>query len=175
MTDERQDAGNRSEGPRPEPIRFFGTTWLDHSGGYALRRVGLAVGSLLAAGAGAFVLLFAYQGLAVADAGSFLDILLVVAFALCSVLAFRRTLLNFTRRPEVPVDAAAERSMRSIRGIGFVGVLLAYFLRSLVEAPGEKLRRAEYQQARAAYERRRAQRTGNPAGKRRSAKRGTKR
>ncbi|MFC7468848.1 hypothetical protein ACFQVA_16835 [Actinomadura keratinilytica] len=29
-------------GPHPEPIRFFGTTWLDHSGHYGLRRAGVA-------------------------------------------------------------------------------------------------------------------------------------
>lgn len=49
--------------------------------------------------------------------------------------------------------------------IGFIGSLLAYFCRSLVEAPGEKLHRAEYAAAQERYERRRGARTGNPAAK----------
>ncbi|MEV7413260.1 EamA/RhaT family transporter, partial [Streptomyces althioticus] len=43
-------------GPHPEPLRFFGTTWVDHSRGYAARRLGVAVGSLAAAAAACFVL-----------------------------------------------------------------------------------------------------------------------
>ena len=45
----RRRAGAVRTGPQPEPIRFFGTTWVDHDGGYGLRRVGVAVGSLAAA------------------------------------------------------------------------------------------------------------------------------
>lgn len=155
----------RPDGPQPEPLRFFGTTWVHHDGGYAARRVAVAAGSLLIAAAGALVLRLAVQGLAISDSGGLLNILLVSAFAICSALAFRRTWTGFRRRPEPPEDEAAEKSMRSIRAIGFVGVLLAYFLRSFTEAPGEKLLRAEYEEERAAYERRRATRTGNPAGR----------
>ncbi|MHA7960371.1 hypothetical protein ACX9I7_21705 [Streptomyces sp. L500] len=150
-------------GPRPEPIRFFGTTWVEHDGGYALRRAGLAVGSLAAAAAGAFVLRLGYEGLAIAQVGGLINAMVVVAFAVCSALAFRRTWERFVRRPEGPADAAAERSMQSIMMIGFLGTLLAYFFRSLMEAPGEKLHRAEYDAARARHERRRTTRTGNPA------------
>ncbi|OSP37930.1 hypothetical protein B7767_36020, partial [Streptomyces sp. 13-12-16] len=60
-------------GPQPEPIRFFGTTWVDHSGGYTARRVGVAVGSLAAAAAACFVLRIAYDGLRIADVGSFVS------------------------------------------------------------------------------------------------------
>src|SRR5581483_3845317 len=55
-----------STGPRPEPIRFFGTTWVNHDKGYALRRIGAATGSLAAAVAACLVLDFAYQGLQIA-------------------------------------------------------------------------------------------------------------
>lgn len=149
-------------GPAPEPLRFFGTTWVDRDGGYALRRAAVAAGSLLAAAAGAFLLRFAYEGLAIAAVGGIVSTLVVVMFAACSALAFRRTWERFGRRPE-QADAAAERSMASIRTIGFLGVLLAWFFRCFVEAPGEKLHRAEYDLERERYVRRRAGRAGNPA------------
>ncbi|GAA2941290.1 hypothetical protein [Streptomyces enissocaesilis] len=154
-------------GPQPEPVRFFGTTWVDHDNGYGLRRAGAAVGSLAAAAAGCFVLRFAYQGLAIADVGSFLNILVVAMFAICSAIAFRRTWAGYARRP----DPATEASLRSLKSIGFVGVLLAYFFRSLTEAPGEKLHRSEYENALTQYERRRGSRTGNPAARRKKPKR----
>ncbi|QGV79239.1 hypothetical protein [Streptomyces ficellus] len=147
-------------GPQPEPIRFFGTTWVGHDGGYGLRRAGVAAGSLAAAVAGAFVLRFAYEGLAVADVGGFVNGLLVVMFAVCTSIAFGRTWQGFTRRP---ADPAREDALRSLKAIGFIGSLLAYFLRSLTEAPGEKLLRSEYETALARYEKRRSARTGNPA------------
>ncbi|OEV01778.1 MULTISPECIES: hypothetical protein [Streptomyces] len=164
-----QDHGN-PDAPAPEPLRFYGTTWVDHSGGYALRRAALGVGAVLAAAAGAVVLRFAYQGVVLADIGSWASLLLVAAFAVCSALAFSRTLTSYGRRPDER-DAAAESSMRSIRLIGFIGVLLAYALRSCVEAPGEKLHRAEYEAARARHERQRSARTGNPAARRRKGRR----
>ncbi|MGP3952030.1 hypothetical protein [Streptomyces sp. 7N604] len=157
MSDAQQPAG-----PRPEPLRFFGTTWVNHDGNYGLRRAGVAAGSLLAAAAGAFLLRFGYQGLAIAAVSGFVSVLVIVMFAACSALAFRRTWEGFTRRAE-PGDASVERSMQSLRMVGFIGVLLAWFLRSLVEAPGEKLHRAEYERERTLYERRRATRAGNPA------------
>ncbi|WP_138905801.1 hypothetical protein, partial [Streptomyces albidochromogenes] len=149
-------------GPRPEPIRFFGTTWVSHDHGYGLRRAGVAVGSLAAAAAGCLVLRFAYQGLAIADVGGFVNILVVAMFAICSAIAFRRTWEGYARRP----DPTAEAQLRSLKAIGFVGSLLAYFFRSLTEAPGEKLLRGEYEQAVTQYERRRTARTGNPAARR---------
>ncbi|MEK2478122.1 hypothetical protein [Streptomyces noursei] len=150
-------------GPEPEEIRFFGTTWVEHDGGYGLRRVGVAVGSLLLAAAGAAVLRFAFQGLEIADVGSFVNVLVVAGFAVCSALAFRRTWDGFVRRADPSADSGAERSMQSLMMIGFIGTLLAYFCRSLAEAPGEKLRRAEYEAARERYSRRRGSRAGNPA------------
>ncbi|MGP4049248.1 hypothetical protein [Streptomyces sp. 2A115] len=32
------ETGTTLAGPRPEPIRFFGTTRVDHDGGYPARR-----------------------------------------------------------------------------------------------------------------------------------------
>ncbi|MFD7326923.1 hypothetical protein ACFV9D_38520 [Streptomyces sp. NPDC059875] len=153
-------AGGTPAGPQPEEIRFFGTTWVDHSGNYTLRRVGLAAGALVAAAAGCFVLRFAYQGLAIAETGGLVNMLVVLMFAICSAIAFRKTWESFVRRPS---DPAREDSLRSLKMIGFIGSLLAYFLRSFMEAPGEKLRRTEYETARAQYEKRRGARAGNPA------------
>ncbi len=150
-------------GPEPDEIRFFGTSWVEHDGGYALRRAGVAVGSLVLAAAGALVLRFAFQGLEIAAVGSFVNVLVVAGFAICSALAFRRTWDGFVRRPGPAADSGAERSMQSLMLIGFLGTLLAYFCRSLAEAPGEKLRRTEYAAARERYARRRETRAGNPA------------
>ncbi|WP_410099959.1 EamA/RhaT family transporter [Streptomyces sp. PAL114] len=150
-------------GPQPEPIRFFGTTWVDHSGGYAARRAGVAAGSLVAAAAACFALRFAYDGLQIAEVGSFVSLLVVVMFAICSALAFRHTWSAFSTRP----DPDRQATLRGLLTIGFIGSLLAYFFRSLTEAPGEKLRRAEYAQAREEYDRRVTRRSGNPSKKRR--------
>lgn len=147
-------------GPQPEEIRFFGTTWVDHDGGYGLRRAGVAVGALLAAAAGGLVLRFGFQGLQIAEVGGFVDILVVVMFAICSAIAFRKTWEGFTRRP---ADPAREDALRSVKAIGFIGSLLAYSFRALTEAPGERLRRTEYETALVQYEKRRAQRAGNPS------------
>ncbi|MER7050203.1 hypothetical protein [Streptomyces jumonjinensis] len=158
----KSDGGDTSEitGPRPEPIRFFGTTWVDRDGGYGLRRAGVAAGALAAAVAGCLVLRFAYQGLVIAEVGGFLNTLVIVMFAICSAIAFRKTWESFTRRPTGTVGPDA---LRSLKMIGFVGVLLAYAVRALAEAPGEKLHRTEYEKASARYERRRTTRAGNPA------------
>ncbi|GGT67006.1 membrane protein [Streptomyces purpureus] len=157
---EEQSTPKTPPGPQPEEIRFFGTTWVNHDNGYGARRAGVAVGSLAAAVAGCFVLRFGYQGLEIADVGGFVNILVVVMFAVCSAIAFRKTWEGFVRRP---ADPAREESLRSLKAIGFVGSLLAYFFRSLTEAPGESLRRAEYETALERYEKRRGTRTGNPA------------
>ncbi|MFF3850175.1 EamA/RhaT family transporter [Streptomyces sp. NPDC002328] len=150
-------------GPRPEPLRFFGTTWVDHDHGYAARRVAVAVGSLAAAVGSCLVLRFAYEGLAIAETGSFVTLLVVVMFAVCSALAFRHTLEGYTKRH----DPDRQSSLRGLLAIGFVGSLLAYFFRSLLEAPGEKLHREEYEHARTQHTRRTSRRTGNPSKKRR--------
>ncbi|MDF3292133.1 hypothetical protein [Streptomyces silvisoli] len=157
MSEAEQQRSSDEGGPEPEPIRFFGTTWVHHDGGYGWRRAGLAIGSLLAAAAGAFVVRFAYQGFDTADVGAFVKILFVAAFAICTALAFRQTWDGFNRRPESRGDN------RGLLLIGFIGSLFAYFVRCLREAPGERLRRTEYERAREAYERRRSTRTGNPA------------
>lgn len=154
-----EKSGGGPGGPQPEPIRFFGTTWVGHDGGYGLRRAAVAAGSLAAAVAGCLVLRFAYQGLAIADVGGFVNTLVVLMFAICSAIAFRKTWEGFTRRP---AGSTTEDSLRSLKAIGFVGSLLAYFLRALTEAPGEKLHREEYDRARSRYEKRRGSRTGNP-------------
>lgn len=151
-------------GPRPEPIRFFGTTWVDHGNGYTARRVGVAAGSLAAAAASCLVLRVAYQGLQIAAVGGFVTLLLIVMFAVCSALAFGHTWEGFTRRP----DPDRQASLRGLLAVGFVGSLLAYFFRSLTEAPGEKLHREEYETARAQHEKRTSRRSGNPR-KRRGA------
>ncbi|TJZ42719.1 hypothetical protein FCH28_32970 [Streptomyces piniterrae] len=165
MSDEQTTSSGGPErgGPEPEEIRFFGTTWVHHDGGYGLRRAAVAIGSLVLAAAGAAVLRFAFQGLEVADVGGFVGILVVAGFAICSALAFRRTWDGFVRRPDPAAESAADKSAQSLMLIGFIGSLLAYFCRSLVEAPGEKLRRTEYEAARERHERRRGARTGNPA------------
>lgn len=157
-------AGSTLAGPQPEPIRFFGTTWVGHDGNYGLRRAGVAVGSFAAAVAACFVLRFAYQGLEIADVGSFVGLLVILMFAICSAIAFRKTWEGFGSRP---VDQAREDNLRGLKSIGFIGSLLAYFFRSLTEAPGEKLRRTEYETALAQYAKRRSARTGNPAARKR--------
>ncbi|WP_338782171.1 EamA/RhaT family transporter [Streptomyces sp. DG1A-41] len=151
--------------PRPEPLRFFGTTWLNHDNGYTARRIGVAIGSLAAAVVSCLVLRLAYQGLRIAAIGSFVTLLMVVMFAICSALAFRHTWDGFTRRP----DPDRQASLRSLLTIGFVGSLLAYFFRSLTEAPGERLRREEYEAARKHHEKRTTRRSGNPSKMRRRA------
>ncbi|MEU2246791.1 hypothetical protein [Streptomyces sp. NPDC019224] len=151
------------QGPQPEPLRFFGTTWVAHDGHYGLRRAGAAVGALAAAVAACFLLRFAYEGLEIADIGSFVNVLVVLMFAVCSAIAFRKTWEGFSRRP---ADPAREEALRGLKAIGFVGSLLAYFFRTFTEAPGEKLRRTEYEEALARYTKRRASRTGNPAARR---------
>ncbi|QOV36470.1 EamA/RhaT family transporter [Streptomyces ferrugineus] len=152
-----------SSGPRPEPLRFFGTTWVDHDHGYTARRIAVAVGSLATAVASCLVLRFAYEGIQIAAIGGFVTVLVVVMFAICSALAFRHTWDGFTKRP----DPHRQASLRGLLTIGFVGSLLAYFFRSLIEAPGEKLHREEYETARKQHENRTTRRTGNPAKKRR--------
>ncbi|KNB52034.1 hypothetical protein [Streptomyces caatingaensis] len=132
----------------PQPIRFFGTTWVEHDGGYALRRAGVAVGGLLAAVAGALLLRLGYEGLAIAKVGGVVNVLVAGAVAICTALAFRRTWEGFVRRPDPAREGAeaAERPSSGLLAIGFVGVFLAWSLRALQEAPGERLHRREYEE-----------------------------
>ncbi|MHC5907591.1 EamA/RhaT family transporter [Streptomyces sp. S6] len=168
MSDEngRPDTADRADGgsgPRPEPLRFFGTTWVNHDDGYPVRRIGVAVGSLVVTAAACLVLRFAYEGLAIADIGGFVAVLLVVMFTGCTALAFGHTWDSFRKRP----DPARQSTLRGLLTIGFVGSLLAYTFRSFREAPGEQLHRAEYEAALAEHTRRSTRRTGNPAKRRR--------
>ncbi|WP_030421983.1 EamA/RhaT family transporter [Streptomyces sp. SCSIO 75703] len=171
MSDENGTNGTRSAaegsatpaGPRPEPLRFFGTSWVDHGRGYAVRRAGVAVGALLTAAVACLVLFIAYEGLRIAAVSGFVTVLMGVMFALCSAVAFRHTWTGFSRRP----DPDRQASLRGLLSIGFVGSLLAYFLRCFTEAPGEGLLRAEYERARDLYARRTTRRSGNPARKKR--------
>ncbi|MGY5052216.1 EamA/RhaT family transporter [Streptomyces sp. 900105755] len=152
-------------GPRPEPLRFFGTSWVNHDDGYTARRIGVAVGSLAAAVGSCLVLRLAYEGVRLADTGAFVTVLVVAMFAICSALAFRNTWESFGKRP----DPERQASLRGLLAIGFVGSLLAYFFRSLTEAPGERLRRAEYDTAVREHERRTTHRSGNPSKKKRKS------
>ncbi len=134
MSDEHgtpETPAGSAPGPRPEPIRFFGTTWVDHDNGYPTRRIAAATGSLAAVVVACLVLRFAYQGLQIADNGNLVTLLMVVMFAICSALASRHTWDGFTKRP----DPERQASLRGLLAIGFVGSLLAYFFRSLTEAP----------------------------------------
>ncbi|PAZ14436.1 hypothetical protein CLM62_18585 [Streptomyces sp. SA15] len=151
-------------GPRPEPLRFFGTTWVNHDHGYTRRRIAASVGSLAAAAVSCLVLRFAYEGIQIAAIGGFVTVLVVAMFAICSALAFRHTWDGFSRRP----DPDRQASLRGLLAIGFVGSLLAYFVRSLTEAPGEKLHREEYETALKQHEKRTTRRTRKPSKKRRN-------
>jgi hypothetical protein len=150
-------------GPRPETLRFFGTSWVNHDDGYTARRIGVAVGSLAAAVVSCLVLRLAYEGVQLADTGSFVTVLVVAMFAICSALAFRNTWESFGKRP----DPERQASLRGLLAIGFVGSLLAYFFRSLTEAPGEKLHRTEYDTAVQEHQHRTTRRSGNPSKKKR--------
>jgi hypothetical protein len=88
---------------------------------------------LLLATVGALVLRLVHEGMRQAESAGWLRMLIIVAFALCSAMAFTRTWSSYTR----PLDSRAEEhSFRSIKVIGFLGVLLAYAVRSAVEAAG---------------------------------------
>lgn len=97
-------------GPQPEPIRFFGTTWVDHDGGYALRRVAMAAGSLITAVAAAVLLRLSYEGLEIGDVGPFLSISVVVLFAIASSIAFVKTWDSYKRRPAPPPTRPPSRA-----------------------------------------------------------------
>ncbi|MET8539134.1 hypothetical protein ABZW03_00525 [Kitasatospora sp. NPDC004799] len=153
--------------PEPEPLRWFGTSWLNRDNGYWLRRVAVSVGSLLAAAAAVLLLRFGVEGIALSDNGTFLNGLLTAAIAVCSMMAVRRTWKVLTEgKDQLTGWMAEDRSLGAVWLIGGAGSLLAYFARSLVEAPGEAVHRAAYERAVAQYEKRRAGRSGRPGGKR---------
>ncbi|MFI2607223.1 hypothetical protein [Kitasatospora sp. NPDC018619] len=153
--------------PEPEPIRFFGTSWLNRDGGYWLRRVGVSVGALLATAAAVLVLRFGVEGVALSDSGGFVNGLLTAAIVVCSMMAVRRTWKALTEgRDQLTGWMAEDKSLGAVWMIGGAGSLAAYFVRSLVEAPGESVRRAAYERAVEQYEKRRAGRSGRPGGKR---------
>ncbi len=83
--------GDARTDPHPEPIRFFGTTWVNHDAGYTARRVGVAAGSLAAAVATGLILRLAYEGLRIAEVGGLVTLLMLAMFAICSALAFGHT------------------------------------------------------------------------------------
>jgi hypothetical protein len=149
------------DAPRPEAIRFYGTCWVDHSRGYALRRAALGTAALLLAAAGALVVWLLFAGVG----AGWLRALVALALALCTAMAFVRTWSGYAR-PASGGDAADESAFRSIKVVGFVGVLLAYALRTTVEAPGERLRRLDHEAALERHRRANAKRSGNPARRR---------
>jgi hypothetical protein len=154
--------------PAPESIRFFGTGWVAHDTGYWLRRAGVSAGALLAAGAGALLMRLGVQGVFVSGAGSLIDLMLVVAVAVCTCVAAIRTWkLLGSGSAALTGWMADDRSVGPMLLIGFVGALVAYFLRSLLEAPGEGEKRARYELAVAAHARRRAPAAAGAGGARR--------
>ena len=154
--------------PRPDPIRFFGTGWVTHDTAYWLRRVGVSLGALVAAGAGAVLMRLGVQGVFVSAAGSLVNTLLVVAVAICTCVAAIRTWTLLSKgRASLTGWMADEKSVGPMLLIGFVGMLVAYFLRSLLEAPGEAEKRSRYELAVAAHARRRIPATAGSGGSRR--------
>ncbi|MFJ6212391.1 EamA/RhaT family transporter [Streptomyces sp. NPDC092296] len=146
MTDDLAPA--RSDAPRPEPIRFFGTSWVVRGPGYRARRVAVAVGALLAAVAGALVMRLAVSGVLISGTGSFVNVLLVLAVLVCSCLAGVRTWKVLAEgRDSLTGWMADDKALGPIRIVGFVGMLVAYFVRSLLEAPGEGVARTRHEAA----------------------------
>ncbi|WP_037574835.1 hypothetical protein [Phaeacidiphilus oryzae] len=134
--------------PQPEPLRWFGVSWAARGGEYWARRVAVAVGALVALVAGGLLMRLGVQGVFLAGSGTIVDVLLVLAVAICSLAAAART----WRLLSVGKDAltgwmADEGQLRVMLVIGFVGSLAAYFVRSLFEAPGEGAARARWDAA----------------------------
>ncbi|MFE6051183.1 hypothetical protein ACFQ6N_10530 [Kitasatospora sp. NPDC056446] len=152
--------------PEPEPIRWFGTSWLNRDGGYWPRRIGVSVGALAATAAAVLLLRFGVEGIAVSDSGTFLNVLLTAAIAICSMMSVRRTWKVLTEgKDQLTGWMAEDKSLGAVWLIGGAGALAAYFARSLVEAPGEAVRRAAHERAVAQYEKRQAGRSGRPGTK----------
>ncbi|MGW8848454.1 hypothetical protein ACWGNE_11785 [Streptomyces xiamenensis] len=153
----------QTQRPQPDPIRFYGTSWVDHTRGYGARRFALGLGASLLAALGILGLKLGYNGLTLSQSASWLRVLVIVAFAGCTAMAFTRAMRGWTR-PQ-PSAGADEAAFRSIKIIGFVGILLAYALRSAVEAPGERMRRMDHEAAVEQYERLTSKRSRNPSRK----------
>ncbi|MDH6124425.1 hypothetical protein [Kitasatospora sp. GP82] len=172
MTEQRTTPSTPpSQGPAPEAIRWFGTSWVERGGDYRVRRVLVPVGALVCAAAGALLLRFAVAGVKISESGGFVYGLLIAAIAVCSCLAALRNWRLLTQgRESLTGWMAEDKSLGAVWLIGAVGALVAYFLRSLVEAPGEGLKRAVYDQARMQYERRKADRSRRPGGSTRPGK-----
>jgi hypothetical protein len=155
--------------PAPEPIRFFGTSWVARDQGYWPRRVAVSVGALVATVAGALLMRLGVQGVFGSSAGALVNTLLVGAVLVCTAVAAVRAWNVLSRgRDSLTGWMAEDRSTGPMLAIGFVGALAVYFLRSLVEAPGEAEKRVRYEQALAAHARRR---TPVPSGGRRGKRR----
>lgn len=151
--------------PGPEPIRFYGTSWVDRSRGYRLRRLALGGGALLLAALGLGLLWLGHASLQRAETAGWLRVLVLAAFALCSVIAFARAWNGYTRPADADAKAGGgdDSAFRSITAVGIVGLLLAYAARTAVEAPGEGLHRRAHEAAAQRHERRSTRRSGNPA------------
>lgn len=129
----------------PEPIRFFGTSWVARGTDYWLRRVAVSLGAMLTVVAGALVLRFAVSGVQLSKSGGFVNGLLLAAIAICSCLAALRNWKIFAEgRDSLEGWMAEDKSLGAVWLIGCVGAVAAYFFRSLVEAPGEGVKRAAW-------------------------------
>ncbi|BAJ29192.1 MULTISPECIES: hypothetical protein [Kitasatospora] len=157
--------------PAPQPIRWFGTSWVERGAGYWLRRAAVSLGALAATAAGALALRLGVSGVRLSEAAP-LSLLLMLAIGVCSALAGLRNWKILTEGKDALSGwMAEEKSLAGVWLIGFTGALAAYFARSLVEAPGEGLKRAAYDQESAVWHRRRAakaERDARKAARRRS-------
>ena len=139
---------DESAPPQPEPIRFFGTSWVARDRGYWPRRVAVSAGALAATVAGALLMRLGVQGVFISRSGTLVNALLVVAVLVCTAVAAVRAWTVFgSGRASLTGWMAEDRSTGPMLAIGFVGALAVYFLRSLAEAPGEAEKRARHQRA----------------------------
>ena len=139
---------DESAPPQPEPIRFFGTSWVARDRGYWPRRIAVSAGALAATVAGALLMRLGVQGVFSSGSGSLVNTLLVGAVLVCTAVAAVRAWNLFGGgRDALTGWMAEDRSTGPMLAIGFVGALAVYFLRSLAEAPGETEKRARHQRA----------------------------
>lgn len=139
--------GSAGGEPAPAPLRFFGTSWAepDRGAAYVLRRVAVGLGALVLAVAGVLVWVLVMMGLETAETGTFVTVLMAAAAVLCSVLAAHRTWTALARGEDAV--GGDPQAMAAVMAIGCVGSLLAYLVRDIIEAPGEGVRRAEWERA----------------------------
>lgn len=158
VTDERP-----TPAAAPEPIRFFGTSWVARGADYWVRRVVVSLGAMLTVALGALVLRFAVSGVQLSKAGGFVNGLLLAAIAVCSCLAaLRNWKILADGRDSLDGWMAEDKSLGAVWLIGCVGAAAAYFFRSLVEAPGEAVKRAAWERETARLVKRQASRDGRP-------------